>query len=302
MVSGALLLRPPADPSPNLFYRRRLSRISIPLAFWHVVYITITVTILMTAPKPGRLVARFLRGESYTGSYFFWLILGLYLITPLLWPLVASTSRRALGVAGALLVAAAAANLSTLRLVARLEGGANPAGDPTLFTQFVPYVGFYLLGYALRDVVVRGRGRVATLAALTAALCLEPTWQLTGPFVFGAHTAASLNLLTPVSYQGWILGLASVAVFVLARSVIHPQSRWAKPGAARWARRAGDLTLGVYASHLALMIMLRRIPGHNLPVGATTMTELVLLCTATVLDPFALTMVLQRIPLMRRTV
>jgi surface polysaccharide O-acyltransferase-like enzyme len=199
-------------------------------------------------------------------------------------------------------VAAAAIHLTTLRLIGRLEKGPNPAGDPTLFTQFVPYIGFFILGYALRDFIVRGRLRIALLAVVTMALCLEPAWQLTGPFVFGPYTADHLNLLTPVSYQGWILGLASVAVFVLARSVIHPQSRWAQPRAARWARTAGDLTLGVYATHLMLMIMLRRIPGHNLPVGATTMEQLVVLCTATVLGAFVLTMVLQRIPLLRRTV
>ncbi len=302
MVSGALLLRPPVDPSAGLFYRRRLSRIGIPLVVWHVVYITLTATILTTTVQPRKLLARFLRGESYTGLYFFWLILGLYLITPLLWPMVAAISRRALGAVGVLLVATAALNQSTLQVISRLEGGSSPAGDPTLFTQFVPYIGFFILGYALRDVIVRGSGRVLALTAVTAALCLELTWQVTGPFVFGIGAANTLNTLMPVSYQGWVLGAAAACVFVLAHSVMHPQSRWAQPRAARWARAAGDLTLGVYATHQVVLIMLMRVPGHNWPTGAKTLTQLVFLCTAVVLGATVMTMVIKRIPLLRRSV
>lgn len=302
MVSGALLLRPPADRSATLFYRRRLSRIGIPLVVWHVVYITLSATVLTSSVQPRKIVARFLRGESYTGLYFFWLILGLYLITPLLWPVVAAISRRALCAVGALLVAVTAFNLSALKVITRLEGGSSPLGDPTLVTQFVPYIGFFILGYAVRDVIVRGTGRVLALAALTAALCLELTWQVTGPFLFGHESADLLNIVTPVSYQGWVLAAAAVAVFVLVHSIAHPGSRWAKPRAARWARAAGDLTLGVYGTHLGILIVLTRIPGHEWPTGATTLPQLVILCTATLLGATALTMVIRAIPVLRRSV
>ena len=64
MVSGALLLTPPVNRSAGLFFRRRLSRIGIPLVVWHVVYITLSVTILSRSAQPGRILARLLRGES----------------------------------------------------------------------------------------------------------------------------------------------------------------------------------------------------------------------------------------------
>jgi surface polysaccharide O-acyltransferase-like enzyme len=302
MVSGALLLRPPVNRSARLFYRRRLSRIGIPLVVWHIVYITLSATILVTTLRPQNLLARFLRGQSYTGLYFFWLILGLYLITPLLWPLVASLSRRALGVVGGLLVAVVALNQSVLNLIDQLEGGTSQGGDVTLFTQFVPYVGFFLLGYALRDFVVRGWRVILSLALLTTALCLELTWQVTGPFVFGIENAKRLDTLTPVDYQGWFLGVAAVAVFILVHSVVHPGSRWARPRAARLARRAGDLTLGVYATHLAVLMVLQRIPGHQWPSGAKTLPQLVALSAATLLGALALTLVIKRVPVLRRSV
>lgn len=302
MVSGALLLRPPGERSATQFYRRRLSRIGIPLVVWHVVYITLAATVLVATLQPRVLVARLLQGESYTGLYFFWLILGLYVVTPLLWPVVESMSRGALAAVGTLLVAVAALNQSAQQVIGWLQPGGGPAGQPTLFTQFVPYLGFFILGYALRDVTVRGLGRVLALAVLTAALCLELTWQVTGPFVFGPEAANGLNILLPVSYQGFVLGAAAVGVFVLAHSVVHEHSRWARPPAARWARSAADLSLGVFATHLLVQIVLLRIPGHHWPDGATTLTGLGALCTATLVGAVALTIVLRRIPLARRSV
>jgi peptidoglycan/LPS O-acetylase OafA/YrhL len=99
-----------------------------------------------------------------------------------------------------------------------------------------------------------------------------------------------------------VLGGAAVAVFVLAHSVVHPRSWWARPRAARWARVAGDLTLGVYATHQLVLIGLMRIPGHSWPKGATTLPQLVALCTATLLGAVILTVVIKRIPLLRRSV
>jgi len=304
MVSGALLLKPPVDRSATLFYRRRLSRIGIPLVVWHVVYITLTATFVMTVVKPRVLIASFLRADSYTGLYFFWLILGLYVITPLLWPVVAGISRRALGWVGAALVALAAVNTSALQVIGRLEGGVTAAGDPTVFSKFIPFIGFFLLGYALRDVIVRGRGRVLALAALTTGLSMETLWQVSGgaSAMFGVHTANRLNILMPVHYQGFVLGASAVAMFILVRSVAHPESRWAQPRSARWARSAGDLALGVFATHLLVLFLLLRIPGHEWHSGAKTLPQLFALCTATLLGAVVMTMVIKRIPLLRRSV
>jgi surface polysaccharide O-acyltransferase-like enzyme len=304
MVSGALLLKPPADRSATLFYRRRLSRIGIPLVVWHLVYITLTATVVMTTMKPRALVADFLKADSYTGLYFFWLILGLYLITPLLWPVVAATSQRALGMLGAALVALAAINTTALQLIGRLEGGITAAGAPTVFSEFIPYIGFFILGYALRDVIVHGRGPVLALAALTSVLSLETLWQVSGgpTAAFGLQSANRLNILMPVHQQGWVVGASAVAMFVLVRSVAHPESRWARPRAARRARSIGDLTLGVWATHLLVLFVLLRVPGHEWQSGAKTMPQLLALCTATLLCATALTMIIKRIPLLRRSV
>ena len=164
MVSGALLLAPPARPDTGTFYRRRLARLGIPLLVWHIVYITRAVLTWSPSPSPERLLSMFLQGQSYTGLYFFWLILGLYAVTPLLWPVAAALSTRALVLAGAALAALPALDVALRGAIALLSDKTPKEPGLTLVTQFLPYVGYFLLGYALRNVVLRG-ARLALLAA-----------------------------------------------------------------------------------------------------------------------------------------
>lgn len=299
MVSGVLLLRPPADRSPQRFYRRRLARIGIPLVVWHVVYIGLFAVVLGTPSWP-RIAARVLTGEPFTALYFFWLILGLYVVTPLLWPLVASLSRTALTLTAAALTALPAVDLVTRRVVSRL-GTDISATDPTLFTQFLPYVGFYLLGYALRDVVLRGRARVV-LAVLTLVLVTEMTFQVVYAEAVSPWLARTLTTFAPMSYQGPLLALCAVAVFLLAHALVHPGSRAAGPAWAARARTVGDLTFGVFCVHLLVAYLLSRAAGHPGLTGASTTAGVLAQNAAVVLVSFLVSAVLVRVPVLRRAV
>lgn len=299
MVSGMLLLRPPADPSPGLFFRRRLSRVGIPLLFWHAVYVMVYLS--LPGDAEWRTVAgRVLQGEVYTGLYFFWLILGLYVVTPLIWPVVSMFSQRALAVTAVLLTALPAVDLVTRRVIGQLGGEARLA-DPTLFVQFLPYVGFYLLGYVLRDVVLRGAPRVA-LGLVTLALALGLTAQVIYVEDLSPTLDRLLTVFAPVSYQGPLLALCAVGVFLLGHSVVTSQSRLARPAAAKRARYLGNLTLGVFGCHLLIAYLLARLGDHSTPVGATTVPGIIGQNLLIVLLAFGVSAVLSRIPGLRRVV
>lgn len=296
MVSGALLLAAPPDPSPTAFYRRRLSRIGVPLVVWHVVYAALILHTNETAD--WRVIAgALMRGEVYTALYFFWLILGLYLATPLLWPAVTHLSRRTLLAAGVGLTALPAADL-VLRRLAFQVGRPMNTGDPTLLTQFVPYLGFFLLGYALRDVVLRS-WRLGALAVVLAAALLLITLQAAYPGRLG-DAVGVLDTLNPISYQGPLLGAASVGVYVLVRGLAHPGSYLAAPGPARVARHLGDLTMGVFGCHLLLFYVLSRTTGHPGLHGAETVPGILLQNAVVVGASFGLTWAAARVPYLRR--
>jgi len=59
--------------------------------------------------------------------------------------------------------------------------------------------------------------------------------------------------------------------------------------------------LGAYATHQVVLIALMRIPGHNWPQGARALPQLVALCSAKLLGAVVMTMVIKRIPLLRRS-
>lgn len=307
MVSGAVILRPPSDPSATTFYRRRLGRLGIPLVFWHVVYVLLVVTVVSPGVAASRVVASILTGKAYTALYFFWLILGLYALVPLLWPLVRAWSQRQLVVAGAALAAVPAADTALRGLVSLLRDRPVVEAPPTLVTQFVPYVGFLILGHALGQVVLRGRALVAVAVAwlvlvtemvLQATLVGDPSSGVGRPEGLGALVTA----VSPLTYQGVVLGLSAVALFVLVRGVVHPSSPLAAPVVARRMRRLGDLTFGVFACHLLVFAVVARLPGVGLVKGAETVPGVIAITLAVVVLAFAATAVMARLPGLRRVV
>lgn len=296
MVSGALLLTPPTDRSPARFYRKRLARVGVPLIVWHLVY-----GLLRELTQPAfdwrQAVSLLLTGELNTALYFFWLILGLYLLTPLLWPLVASWPTSSITVAGAVLAAVPALDL-VIRRTTALLGHPTRAGDPTLVTQFVPYVGFFLLGYGLRHCFLQVWTLLAVLVATAAGMTLF-TVQAAYLDVLG-DGGPVLQVVNPLSYQGPLLGLIAVGVFLVVRTVVNPGSGLARDPWQSRARRFGDLTFGVFGCHLLISYLVARVTGHSAGWGAQTLAGIVAQNLAVVVLSFALTAAAARVPLLRK--
>ena len=172
---------------------------------------------------------------------------------------------------------------------------------PTLVTQFVPYVGFLILGYALGQVVLRGKALLGVAVAwlalsaelvLQAALVGDPTSHVGTPKGLGAL----LGAVSPLTYQGAVLGLTAVALFVLVRSLAHPSSVLAAPAVARRMRSLGDLTFGVFACHLLVFAVVARLPGVDLVKGAESVPGVLGISGTVVVLAFVVTAVLRRIP------
>jgi len=98
MLSGALLLQPAKLNEPiRVFLRKRLSRIGLAFAFWSAVYLVWAFYISKEALTWSNISKGILYG-LFSGSYYqFWfiyLIVGLYLITPILRVIIANGSQR----------------------------------------------------------------------------------------------------------------------------------------------------------------------------------------------------------------
>ena len=301
MVSGALVLAPSAERAGQLsseslgaFYRRRLRRIVVPLVAAHVLYIAVRATILGGNMSPPLLLRDFLNTRLYIHLYFFWIILGLYLVAPVLRAFVERYSRR-----DVLLFGAGAVVWMWLVVVAavllRSVGGSGALWTPSLLTLFLPYVGYFLLGYALRQVLLSRRALVAASVVFVVADALVIA-------LYGLRPGAPFSLFLSGGYWGLPVALTSVSLFLIGRTVIHTRSALAAPALAGPMRRLGDLTLGVFIVHLALLLLVVRLPLFANGIAYRSLAHATLLYLLVLIASFGLCALVARVPVLRRAI
>jgi surface polysaccharide O-acyltransferase-like enzyme len=295
MVSGALLLAPVDGESPGAFYRRRLRRIAIPLVAAHVGYFILRWLLGATLTVES-VVRDLLAAHVYTHLYFFWIILGLYLVTPLLRSFVATHTRREVLALG--LGALAFTLLVTMgTALLRLTGLAASPWQPPMLTLWIPYVGYFVLGYALRDVILGGRGMLIALLAFAGGNGLT-AWEY-----MAARSDPSASTLFGGGYLGLPTMAATIAIFLIGRALVAPSTQLANPPVATRARALGELTLGVFIVHFAVLrLFWVFVPAFAFRLNAASLPRSLVLWALVVLVSFALSAIIARIPLVRRTI
>jgi len=292
MVSGALLLTQRAQAGgPANFYRRRLLRLGPAFVFWQLFYLLVVrVWISGEELSLGQVFVMLADGRPYTHLYFLWLIVGLYAVAPLMYPFLAQGSRRrAVLTAGVILAATALAYTA-----ASLEtwGGAPRSIVLSAFTQWIPYVGFFVAGAALSG--LRIRRRWGALAAVAAVIVL-------GVIVLEYALVSRTSLIwavLPVGYSTILTVLASLAVFVAAQGLL---GEWRPAGPiARALKTLSDASFGVFLVHFVLMILIRELFPWTVEPQRTSFWAASVIWAALVVSSFAIAVVARRIPIVRR--
>jgi surface polysaccharide O-acyltransferase-like enzyme len=286
MVSGALLLDPRRDTRLVPFLTRRLRRVGIPLVVWTVVYLLFQRYYLDTGLTFADAKQAIYAGSPALQLYFLFIIVGLYLLTPFLrvFTMHASWQRQAAFVVMFLGIGILDEALRALTDT----GGVNAA------TRFLPYVGYYVAGWVLRDVVISRR--LVTIATVlfvgSIVLTTVRTRYLGGMRGINASGLYLWDYLSPP------VTTMSLSAFVLIRAlagrlpVIRDDRRAAR------LRRMADLTFGVYLVH---MLILKPISHHvAIPAGVWGMVGVTAAVWVVVVLASALaTAVAQRVPVLR---
>ncbi len=229
MISGALLLHPNKRTPAGLFYRRRMHRILIPLAFWTVFYLRLRLPFReMTGPFLARAL---IRGTPYGHLWYLYMIVGLYFITPFLQACLSGTSRREQSwLVVSLLVAGA------------VQDGVNTfTADttPTVFSMFVAYIPYYLCGYLLSQVELP-RTSIKYLAAGVLAAWLGIV--LGTGFLFPQIGFYLYNHHCP------LIILLSIGIFLLV-STIYAGPAGGRSRSWRAWRHLDKVSFGIYLIH-----------------------------------------------------
>ncbi len=286
MVSGALLLS--RDIPLKKLFRHYILRMALLLVFWALAYGVYSGS----GPVWARLLATgkgLLQGKAYSHLWYLFMLLGLYLVTPLLRAMVRGADRKLLRY----FVICAGLWVVVLPTLLKLTPLKPLSGllEALQVRMFGGYVFYYVAGYYLHTFELPKWLRTALFAAapvLLAATALYSDWrswqddhQYVNYGVFSVGTA-----------------LFALAIFTFARQL----GPWLE--GRPWPRRAigtlGPLTFGIYLVHFGVEKVLLRL-GLNSNVihpllGAPLLSLLIfLLCAAGC-------WVLSRIPGVRRLI
>lgn len=290
MISGALLLGSRmAVTSPGTFYRQRAMRLIPALIFWNAIYlIGLRIWLRHEDLSLVRILQLLYDGSVYTQLYFLWLILGLYAITPLLAAFVAGKSARRVTSAAAALLAVTVLAFTTSAVVGYF-GLARPI-SLNIFTHWMPYVGYFVAGYALRNIRLRGLSLIAAVG-VTVALVASTVWH------FGHRGSwALLDSLFPVSYLGASVALSALGVFIVGLSLSELIAVPQRMGRALIA--LSQASFGVFLVHLVIFEIIRL----NVPVvlAADSFRAIAATYVVTLVVSFAVSLLASKTPLLRK--
>lgn len=291
MLSGTLSLDPERFTGSALYLRKRVLRLVPAIAFWNAVYLTY---LLVTVEDWGEgwrdALGLVLTGGVAPHLYFFWIILGLSVITPVLVPWLAGTRRRTW-----LIAAVAAWSVPILSTWPLLPDGSSLGVHTAAWSWWIPYLGAYLMGWALRGVTLPRWARVPT-AALALALMGLLTWQWKNP-----DAPAWLDLWFPASYYGLTVAVLSCLVLVLTQTLVRPGAAGgvlATPAVMRVASPVGAATLGIFALHF-LVLAIGTTTG-TLGAPETTWPTVLLRFAIVATVTTVVVLLLRRVPVVRR--
>jgi surface polysaccharide O-acyltransferase-like enzyme len=247
MLGGAIFLHDSRQEPAGDFYRKRLLRIGIPYVCWSVFflgwYVFFQQPVWELPPLSwSDLAERLLAGATASHLHYLGVVLGLYAFTPMLrvYTRHASHQQVCWATGGILVITVLSDAFAAMR-------GENILRHALIFNRFVPYLGYYLLGFCLRD--VRPTRKICFGAGLAYVVAVAVTVVGTRYMFprFGAEHGGFYfyGQLSPTRT------LVAAGVFMLAK-LIAEQVR----PLTRFSAFFASLTLGIYLVHPVFMDLL----------------------------------------------
>ncbi|HUJ84051.1 MAG TPA: acyltransferase [Candidatus Acidoferrales bacterium] len=212
LLTGALLLQPSKLTEPiGVFFKKRVARIGLPFIFWGAIYFAwdfLVVNKINNQPITTNSIIQGVLTGPYYQFWYLYLLLGLYLITPILRVVMAHASRDLIKYI-LLLWFLGAAIVPTIALVTPLHLDTN-------VLTITGYVGYFILGAYLLTVQI-SRSKLALYTAVGIALTAIGTYVI----------AATVGGTEMYFFQGYLsptLIFAAASLFLLLIVVQSPPS------------------------------------------------------------------------------
>jgi surface polysaccharide O-acyltransferase-like enzyme len=294
MLSGSLLLQPKKLEEPiRVFLKKRLSRIGLAFAFWTGVYL-VWGFFLSHQPVTWPNVIQATLFGVFSGSYYhFWflyLIIGLYLVTPILRAIIAN------------------GNWSTLRYLIILWFVAvavvpiiQLAGFFTFYTLvflIIGWIGYFALGAYLQKVKIQS---VILYVALACSFVwtLLGVWVMTYPLAYMDKNSFFFDYLTANVIIG---SIALFMILIKIRPANWPETKHST--ITKLIKVIGQNTLPIFLLHVIILESLQR-GFFGFTISVTTLNPIIEIPLITVITLFitlGLILLMRKVPVLRKLI
>lgn len=288
MISGMLLLTAKADQPIGEFFKKRFMKVLIPFLGWAVVYLFWRIWFQGETLTGNQMANAILKGPVYYHMWFITMILGLYLATPVLRVYVQHASR---------------ANLRYFLIVWFITITILPTVGRVFEVQFgidfvvmTNYAGYFLLGYYLRDTVLKPKHMLPVLLIVAVTLLITE-------YAVHAMTMAQEGQLDTffLNNLGFNMVIVSIGMFLFLKSLPWETIFQRLPLVAWAVKLLASCSLGVYFVHVLIMEAIGS-GRFGIEINSMTFSPLIgipLTAGVTLALSVAVILVIKRIPVLK---
>jgi surface polysaccharide O-acyltransferase-like enzyme len=298
MLSGALLLQPEKHDTLGSFFRKRWKRIGLPWIFWGAAYFAWDFLVL-NQPFTTNAVAQGILTGPYYNFWYLYMLLGLYLLTPVLRIMLPKVSHVALK--RYLLLWFVCAGVVPFIVVFAFSGFSAVVAN----VSWVIYLLFGLTGYfVLGTLLVKMKIRRLFLSILAA---IGLAFSVISIFIIQSPIGGNREIFAFTVYFGpWTI-LTSAAIFLLLYTVKKPTQTLATQNSGFSAGRKlihviSENTLPLALFHLMVLESLQR--GYfGLAINGNTINTIIgvpLITVITLFVSLGIILLLKKIPHLSR--
>jgi len=293
MLTGALLLQPNKTDEPlGIFFKKRWNRIGIPVIFWGAIFFAWDFLVRGQAPTLLFVLQGVLAGP-YVHFWYVYILVGLYLITPLLRIIVAHTNWRTIKYF--LIIWFVGTGIFPL-----LTLYADISPQAVWFRQnvflLVGLLGYFVLGAYVAKLTIRK-------SALALMLVLSSVWTIIGTYFLIASLGEQYSQFF-LDASSFSVIIASVSLFLILSSIPAQKIETRFPIGNRVLKLISENTLPIYLFHLIVLETLQK--GYlGLKISVTNINpiiEIPLVTAVTLLICLAIIVPLKKLPYVKRII
>ncbi|MEM2108016.1 MAG: acyltransferase family protein [Candidatus Bathyarchaeia archaeon] len=293
MLSGALLLKRTKLNEPiRVFLKKRLIRIGLPIVFWSVIYLFWAFFVSQIPATWGNIqrgILYSLFGGAYYHFWFIYLIVGIYLITPILRVIIAHGNKSIIRYLCLLWFVSVA-------VVPLIEMATGHILNPIAFL-ISGWEGYFVLGSYLKRVKVRP-------AILYILLITSFAWTIFGAWVMNYPLSAMNRNNFFFDYLTANVIMGSVALFLI---LLRFHRDW--PGsnhatANRIVQAISKNTLPIFMMHVIILESFER-GFFGFTLSYTTLHPILEIPLITILTLFltlSLILLMQKVPILNKMI